>query len=101
MSINADLYQQLRIFMSCASCFDENYLYYDETLSLSLAKTKMMENKNDNPRIYTPPPLLYVATFFVAVLIQKLLPLNRDFFYTTTSKLIGSFIILIAYDHIR
>ena len=80
----------------CASCFDENYLYYGETLFLSLTKTKMMENKNDNPKIYVPPPLLYVATFFAAVLVQRLLPLNREFFYTTTSKLIGSVFIFIG-----
>jgi protein-S-isoprenylcysteine O-methyltransferase Ste14 len=56
----------------------------------------MLENKNDNPGIYIPPPLLYVATFFVAVFIQKLLPLNKEFFYTTTSKFIGSVILLIG-----
>ncbi|MHA4810012.1 methyltransferase family protein [Flavitalea flava] len=55
-----------------------------------------MENKNDNPGIYIPPPLFYVVAFFAAVLIQKLLPLNKDFFYTTTSKIIGSTIILIG-----
>jgi len=53
-----------------------------------------MENKKDNPGIYIPPPLFYLATFFAALLIQRLLPLNRDFFYTTTSNLIGSVIIL-------
>jgi protein-S-isoprenylcysteine O-methyltransferase Ste14 len=55
-----------------------------------------MENKNDNPGIYIPPPLLYVATFFAAVLIQRLLPLNKTFFNTTTSKVIGAVIILIG-----
>jgi len=55
-----------------------------------------MENKNDNPGIYVPPPLLYGATFFAAVLIQKILPLNKTFFYTIPSKIIGSIIILIG-----
>src|SRR5689334_23376150 len=55
-----------------------------------------MESKNDNPRIYIPPPLLYGATFFAAVLIQKILPLNRTFFYTVPSKIIGSLTILIG-----
>ena len=55
-----------------------------------------MANENDNPGIYIPPPLLYVVTFFAAVLIQKLLPLNRAFFYNTISKIIGSVIILIG-----
>ena len=53
-----------------------------------------MESHNDNPRIYIPPPLLYVATFFFANLIQRLLPLNKAFFYTSSSKWLGSVIIL-------
>jgi len=53
-----------------------------------------MESQNDNPRIYIPPPLLYVATFFIANLIQRLLPLNKAFFYSAPSKLVGSAIIL-------
>src|SRR5690348_15038738 len=56
-----------------------------------------MENKKDNPRIYIPPPLLYIAVFFAAVLIQKWLPLYKAFFYTITSKIIGSIIILVGF----
>jgi protein-S-isoprenylcysteine O-methyltransferase Ste14 len=56
----------------------------------------MMGNNKDNPGIHIPPPFLYVATFFAAVLIQRLLPFSRIFFYTTTSKIIGSVIILIG-----
>ncbi len=55
-----------------------------------------MESKKDHPGVYIPPPLLYVATFLAAVLIQKLVPLSKDFFYTATSKIIGSVIILIG-----
>lgn len=53
-----------------------------------------MESKKDHPGIYIPPPLLYVATFLVAVFMQKLVPLNKDFLYATTSKIIGLVIIL-------
>ena len=53
-----------------------------------------MEKKGDNPGIFIPPPLLYIATFFV--LLQKILPLNKEFFYGTTSTVIGSVIILIG-----
>lgn len=56
----------------------------------------MMEGKKDHPGVYIPPPLFYVATFLVALLIQKVVPLNKDFFYTSASKIIGSIIILIA-----
>ena len=55
-----------------------------------------MENNKDNPGIYIPPPLFYVATFLAAVLLQKLVPLNRTFFYTATSKVIGTVIIIIG-----
>ena len=55
-----------------------------------------MEGKKDHPGVYIPPPLFYVATFLVALLIQKVVPLNKDFFYTSASKIIGSIIILIA-----
>ncbi len=56
----------------------------------------MMESLKDSPKVYIPPPLLYVATFVLAVLIQKLLPLGIDFFQSTLSKIIGSVIILIG-----
>ena len=55
-----------------------------------------MDNKIDNPGVYIPPPLLYVVTFFAAVLIQRLLPLNIPFFHSTISKLIGSVLILLS-----
>ncbi|QEC69233.1 isoprenylcysteine carboxylmethyltransferase family protein [Panacibacter ginsenosidivorans] len=56
----------------------------------------MMVNKNDHPGVYIPPPLLYAAMFFAAVQMQKLLPLSKAFFYTTTSKITGTLIILIG-----
>lgn len=56
-----------------------------------------MENKKDNPGVYIPPPLLYIAIFLAAVLIQRLMPLNKDFFYTTIAKMIGLVIILISF----
>lgn len=55
-----------------------------------------METKNDHPGVYIPPPLFYIAIFFAAVLMQKLVPLNTDFFYTSTSKIIGSIILVIG-----
>lgn len=55
-----------------------------------------MQNKNDNPGIKIPPPLLYLAIFLLAILIQKLLPLNKVFFYTATSKIIGIVFIIIG-----
>lgn len=55
-----------------------------------------MENKKDHPGIYIPPPLFYAAIFIAAVLIQKLVPINKYFFYTAASKILGSVMILIG-----
>ena len=49
-----------------------------------------MENKKDHPGVYIPPPLFYVVTFLASVLIQKLVPLDKVFFYSTAAKIIGS-----------
>jgi protein-S-isoprenylcysteine O-methyltransferase Ste14 len=61
-----------------------------------IAKFNSMEDKKDNPGVYIPPPLLYAATFVAALLIQKILPIDNSFFYTSASKIIGSVIILIG-----
>src|SRR6476659_5811095 len=53
-----------------------------------------MENKNDHPGVYIPPPLFYVVAFLASVLIQKFVPLDKVFFYITTAKIIGSIIIV-------
>ncbi|MBS1745141.1 MAG: isoprenylcysteine carboxylmethyltransferase family protein [Bacteroidetes bacterium] len=55
-----------------------------------------MENKKDNPGVYIPPPLLYAAIFILAILMQKVLPLSKEFFYTTTSDIIGTVFILVS-----
>lgn len=52
-----------------------------------------MENGKDHPGVYVPPPLFYVFTFVASVLIQKLVPLDKVFFFTTQAKIIGSIII--------
>lgn len=55
-----------------------------------------MESKIDHPGVYIPPPLLYAAIFLSAVFIQRFIPLNKNFFYTTASKVIGVIIIIIS-----
>lgn len=55
-----------------------------------------MKSKNDNPGIYIPPPLFYIAIFIVAIFIQRLLPLNKSFFYSAASKVIGGALILVG-----
>ena len=53
-----------------------------------------MKRAKDHPGIYIPLPLFYVATFFVAVSLQKLLPLGAVFFHTMAARAIGSVLIL-------
>jgi protein-S-isoprenylcysteine O-methyltransferase Ste14 len=53
-----------------------------------------METNKDNPGVYIPPPLFYAITFLAAVLMQKLVPLEKVFFHTTTAKIIGAIFIV-------
>ena len=55
-----------------------------------------MKGASDNPGVYVPPPLFYVATFFVALLLQKLLPIHTDFFHTMAARAIGSVAIFVG-----
>ena len=53
-----------------------------------------MQTTKNHPGIYVPPPLVYVAMFFLSVLIQRFWPLDKDFFYTNAATLMGIFFIL-------
>lgn len=50
----------------------------------------------DNPGVYIPPPLVYVVIFLVSLLIQKLLPLDRTFFYSTIAANVGIVLLICA-----
>ncbi len=39
-----------------------------------------MKTRNDNPGVYVPPPLFYVAIFFISILLQRYFPLPISFF---------------------
>ena len=39
-----------------------------------------MKTKKDNPGVYLPPPLFYVAIFFISIGLQNYLPISKDFF---------------------
>ena len=55
-----------------------------------------MKENHDHPGVYIPPPLFYVACFFLAVFIQKIEPIDRSFFLSGLSKVIGATILLIG-----
>jgi protein-S-isoprenylcysteine O-methyltransferase Ste14 len=48
------------------------------------------------PGVYVPPPLFYVLTFFVAVLIQKRIPIDDAFFHVKAIKAAGVIFLIIA-----
>jgi protein-S-isoprenylcysteine O-methyltransferase Ste14 len=45
-----------------------------------------MNTNKDNPRVYIPPPLFYVATFLLSVLLEKYVPLSRAFFQKSIAQ---------------
>lgn len=55
-----------------------------------------MGAKQDHAGVYIPPPLIYIAVFLTAVLIQRFVHLNNSFFVTTASRVIGSVMLLIG-----
>lgn len=55
-----------------------------------------MATKKDNPGVVLPPPLIYLAVFFLSLLLQKNFPINTSFFATESSTIIGSAFIAIA-----
>ena len=52
-----------------------------------------MKTKQDHPGVYIPPPIIYAAVFVIAYFIQKLLPINKEFFLTSLSTVMGIIII--------
>ncbi|HTN06800.1 isoprenylcysteine carboxylmethyltransferase family protein [Agriterribacter sp.] len=50
-------------------------------------------SKHDHPGVYIPPPLIYLAFFFLSVLLQKWLPLNSDFLQGAVVKATGWIVI--------
>jgi len=55
-----------------------------------------MENAKDSPGVYLPPPLVYVATFFAAVFLQKKGFINDALFQVTSTKIAGALLLAIA-----
>jgi protein-S-isoprenylcysteine O-methyltransferase Ste14 len=55
-----------------------------------------MKNKKDNPGVYIPPPLIYVAVFLIGFLFQSKIPIGVDLLKKQGSKIIGIIIIAFA-----
>ncbi len=44
-----------------------------------------MKTKTDSPGVYPPPPLFYVATFFLSILFQHYIHISKNFFASSLS----------------
>ncbi|MDH4092976.1 MAG: isoprenylcysteine carboxylmethyltransferase family protein [Cyclobacteriaceae bacterium] len=55
-----------------------------------------MKEKKDSPGVYFPPPLLYVLTFFLSILVQRFIPLSMAFFNSEIAGIAGKIWIGIA-----
>jgi len=53
-------------------------------------------SKKDNPGVVIPPPIIYIAIFVASLFIQKLFPLDRNFFYSEIAANLGIVLILSA-----
>jgi|WetSurMetagenome_2_1015567.scaffolds.fasta_scaffold106797_2 protein-S-isoprenylcysteine O-methyltransferase Ste14 len=52
--------------------------------------------KEDNPGVSLPPPLIYGLFFGCSLIVQKLVPINKDFFNTSASTAIGIFLLAVC-----
>jgi protein-S-isoprenylcysteine O-methyltransferase Ste14 len=52
--------------------------------------------KEDSPGISLPPPFVYGFFFGISLLLQKLVPLNKDFFSSDVSKGIGFLLLVVC-----
>ncbi len=48
-----------------------------------------MTSKKDSPGVYIPPPLFYVVTFIIAIIIQKKIPIVNSLFQQQWLKISG------------
>lgn len=55
-----------------------------------------MKTKKDNPGVYIPPPLFYVAVFLLAIWLQSNFPIDKHIFESRWIRLLGIVILVIA-----
>jgi protein-S-isoprenylcysteine O-methyltransferase Ste14 len=59
-------------------------------------ETQTLKHEKDNPGVYVPPPLVYVAFFFIAVWMQNHFPLTETFVRKEVPTIAGFIFIIIA-----
>jgi protein-S-isoprenylcysteine O-methyltransferase Ste14 len=55
-----------------------------------------LKDSNDNPGVYVPPPLLYVAVFVAAVFLQRTFPIDKVRSMEQGATIIGFIFVAIA-----
>ncbi len=55
-----------------------------------------MKSKKDSPGVYIPPPLFYVLTFIIAIIIQKKIPINNFLFQREWLKISGIVFLVVS-----
>lgn len=56
-----------------------------------------MKNIKDNPGVFIPPPLFYVALFFLSFLMQRYFHIRREFFQTLFAHISGVILIITGF----
>jgi protein-S-isoprenylcysteine O-methyltransferase Ste14 len=56
----------------------------------------IMQNQNDSPGVYIPPPLIYVAIFLAALFVQKEVPIHDALFHLQIARVVGVTLLVIA-----
>jgi protein-S-isoprenylcysteine O-methyltransferase Ste14 len=52
--------------------------------------------KEDSPGVSLPPPLIYALFFGISLLIQKLFPIDKAFFNTNASGIVGFLLLAVC-----
>lgn len=52
--------------------------------------------KEDNPGVSLPPPLIYGLFFGISLILQKLFPIEKDFFYSKAAEAIGFLLLVLC-----
>jgi protein-S-isoprenylcysteine O-methyltransferase Ste14 len=55
-----------------------------------------MNQKQDSPGVYLPPPLIYVIFFLAGIFIQKKIQIDDSVFYFPATKIIGILFLFFA-----
>lgn len=55
-----------------------------------------MKSKKDSPGVYIPPPLFYVFTFIIAIIIQRKFPIDNYLFQQEWLKITGIAFLVIS-----